>query len=196
MIAIVIDDYDSAISHYVNDLGFTLIEDTVLSPEKRWVVVAPSSQGARILLAKAANQAQVAAIGNSTGGRVGFFMYTTNFNETYEGYKSKGIEFIETPRQEAYGQVVVFKDKYGNKWDLIDIYYNEGISKSGDALRAGLLSGLIKQSGSYFTLEGEKIGQGTEAAKAYLKEHKDVMEKIKKVALEVAKAPAEAEEKE
>ena len=94
MIAIVIDDYDTAISHYVNDLGFTLIEDTILSPEKRWVVVAPSSQGARILLAKAVNQAQVAAIGNSTGGRVGFFMYTTNFNETYEGYTSKGIELI------------------------------------------------------------------------------------------------------
>ncbi len=120
MIAIVIDDYDAAISHYVNDLGFTLIEDTPLTPEKRWVVVTPSSQGARILLAKAANAAQVAAIGNSTGGRVGFFMYTTNFNETYESYKSKGIEFIETPRQEAYGQVVVFKDKYGNKWDLIE----------------------------------------------------------------------------
>ena len=120
MVALVIDDYDVAISHYVNDLGFTLIEDTPLTPEKRWVVVAPSLQGARILLAKAANQAQVAAIGNSTGGRVGFFMYTTNFDETYEGYKSKGIEFIETPRQEAYGQVVVFKDKYGNKWDLIE----------------------------------------------------------------------------
>ena len=120
MIALVIDDYDVAISHYINDLGFTLIEDTPLTPEKRWVVVAPSSQGARILLAKAANEAQVAAIGNSTGGRVAFFMYTTNFNETYESYKSKGIEFIETPRQEAYGQVVVFKDKYGNKWDLIE----------------------------------------------------------------------------
>ncbi len=77
-----------------------------------------------------------------------------------------------------------------------DIYYNEGISKSGDALRAGLLSGLIKQSGSYFTFEGEKIGQGTEAVKAYLRDHKDVMEKIKKVALEVAKAPAEASDAE
>jgi len=120
MIAIVIDDYDAAISHYVNDLGFTLIEDTVLSPEKRWVVVAPSSQGAQILLAKAANQAQMAAIGNSTGGRVAFFMYTNNFNETYESYTTKGIEFIESPRQEAYGQVVVFKDNYGNKWDLIE----------------------------------------------------------------------------
>jgi uncharacterized glyoxalase superfamily protein PhnB len=117
MIAIVIDDYDLAISHYVNDLGFTLIEDKEMTPEKRWVVVAPGKDGARILLAKAANDQQRAAIGNSTGGRVGFFMYTTNFAETYEGYKSQGIEFIETPRQEAYGQVVVFKDRYGNKWD-------------------------------------------------------------------------------
>jgi len=120
MIAIVIDDYDLAISHYVNDLGFTLIEDKEMTPEKRWVVVAPGKDGARILLAKAANDQQRAAIGNSTGGRVGFFMYTTNFNETYETYSSRGIEFIDTPRQEAYGQVVVFKDKYANKWDLIE----------------------------------------------------------------------------
>ena len=120
MIAIVIDDYDLAISHYVNDLGFTLIEDKEMTPEKRWVVVAPGKDGAKILLAKAANDQQRAAIGNSTGGRVGFFMYTTNFNETYETYSSRGIEFNETPRQEAYGQVVVFKDKYGNKWDLIE----------------------------------------------------------------------------
>jgi uncharacterized glyoxalase superfamily protein PhnB len=120
MIAIVVDDYDQAISHYVNDLGFALIEDKEMTPEKRWVVVAPSSDGARILLAKAATDAQKAAIGNSTGGRVGFFMYTTNFNETYNAYKSRGIEFIESPRQETYGQVVVFKDKYGNKWDLIE----------------------------------------------------------------------------
>jgi recombination protein RecA len=74
-----------------------------------------------------------------------------------------------------------------------DIYYNEGISKSGDALRTGLLSGLIKQTGSYFTFEGEKIGQGTEAAKAYLKEHPQAMEKIKTEAMKVAKAPAEPE---
>ena len=120
MIAIVVDDYDSAISHYVNDLGFTLVEDTTLSPDKRWVVVAPSENGAKILLARAANEAQRAAIGNSTGGRVGFFLYTTDFFQTYESYKSAGIEFTEIPRQEAYGQVVVFKDKYGNKWDLIE----------------------------------------------------------------------------
>ena len=120
MIALVIDDYDIAISHYVKDLGFSLIEDKVMSPEKRWVVVAPSEEGARILLAKAANDQQRSAIGNSTGGRVGFFLYTTNFMETYETYKFQGIEFIEQPRQETYGQVVVFKDKYGNKWDLIE----------------------------------------------------------------------------
>jgi uncharacterized glyoxalase superfamily protein PhnB len=120
MIAIVIDEYDLAISHYVNDLGFTLIEDTALTADKRWVVIAPSSSGARILLAKASNEDQRAAIGNSTGGRVGFFLYTTNFSETYSSYKSKGIEFIEEPRSEAYGQVVVFKDAYGNKWDLIE----------------------------------------------------------------------------
>jgi uncharacterized glyoxalase superfamily protein PhnB len=120
MIAIVVDDYDSAITHYINDLGFTLIEDTVLTPEKRWVVIAPSNEGAKILLAKAANDDQRAAIGNSTGGRVGFFLYTTEFTHTFESYTSKGIEFIEEPRKEPYGQVVVFKDKYGNKWDLIE----------------------------------------------------------------------------
>ena len=120
MIAIVIDEYDAAIEHYVNDLGFALIEDKEMTLEKRWVVVAPSKDGAKILLARAATDQQRAAIGNSTGGRVGFFMYTTNFDETYENYKSRGIEFIEQPRREAYGQVVVFKDKYGNKWDLIE----------------------------------------------------------------------------
>jgi len=120
MIAIVVDDYDSAISHYVTDLGFTLVEDTTLTSEKRWVVVAPSINGARILLAKASNENQRAAIGNSAGGRVGFFLYTTDFTQTFESYQSKGIKFIEEPRQEVYGQVVVFKDKYGNKWDLIE----------------------------------------------------------------------------
>jgi len=120
MIAIVIDEYDRAISHYVNDLGFTLIEDTPLSTDKRWVVVAPSENGARILLARASNENQRDAIGNSTGGRVGFFLYTSNFAQTFQNYKSNGIEFIEAPRQEVYGQVVVFKDMYGNKWDLIE----------------------------------------------------------------------------
>ena len=121
MIAIVVDEYDRAIKHYVDDLGFTLIEDTELSPEKRWVVIAPSSDGARILLAKAANSEQVNAIGNSTGGRVGFFLYTDNFAQTYQTYLARGVEFTETTRNEKFGQVVVFKDMYGNKWDLIEI---------------------------------------------------------------------------
>ena len=82
MITIVVDDYDSAISHYVNELDFLLIEDTVISLEKRWVVVAPGNNGSRILLAKATNQDQRAAIGNSTGGRVGFFLYTDDFDAT------------------------------------------------------------------------------------------------------------------
>ncbi len=120
MIAIVVDDYDSAIKHYVEDLGFALVEDAPLTSEKRWVVVAPSDQGAKILLAKATNDQQSAAIGNSTGGRVGFFLYTGNFQATYELYRSHGIEFLETPRHEEYGQVVVFQDHYGNKWDLIE----------------------------------------------------------------------------
>ena len=120
MIAIVIDEYDRAISHYVNDLGFTLIEDTPLSTDKRWVVVAPSENGARILLARASNENQRDAIGNSTGGRVGFFLYTSEFTQTFQNFQSKGIEFLESPRQEEYGQVVVFKDMYGNKWDLIE----------------------------------------------------------------------------
>ena len=120
MVTIVVDDYDVGIKHYVQDLGFALIEDTELSPDKRWVVVSPSNDGAKILLAKAANDQQRLSIGNSTGGRVGFFLYTTNFEETYKNYKSREIEFIENPRQESFGQVVVFKDKYGNKWDLIE----------------------------------------------------------------------------
>ena len=120
MIAIVIPDYDEAVTHYVEDLGFSLVEDTELSPEKRWVVIAPSESGARILLAKASNSEQQAAIGNSTGGRVGFFLYTDDFATTYRQYLDHGIEFTETPRSESFGQVVVFKDKYGNKWDLIE----------------------------------------------------------------------------
>ena len=112
MIAIVIDEYDRAISHYVNDLGFTLIEDTPLSTDKRWVVVAPSENGARILLARASNENQRDAIGNSTGGRVGFFLYTSEFTQTFQNFQSKGIEFLESPRQEEYGQVHAISSAY------------------------------------------------------------------------------------
>jgi uncharacterized glyoxalase superfamily protein PhnB len=120
MMSIVVDEYDGAIDHYVNDLGFELIEDTTLSPDKRWVVISPGEHGARILLAKANNEAQRNAIGNSTGGRVAFFLYTDEFQGTYERLVSRKVEFTEFPRSEEFGHVVVFKDKYGNKWDLIE----------------------------------------------------------------------------
>jgi catechol 2,3-dioxygenase-like lactoylglutathione lyase family enzyme len=120
MTTIVVDDYDRAIKHYIGDLGFTLLEDTALTPEKRWVVVAPGSHGGKILLAKAQGDSQVAAIGNSTGGRVAFFLHTDNFDQTYEKYRANDVEFTESPRHESFGKVVVFKDIYGNKWDLIE----------------------------------------------------------------------------
>lgn len=120
MIALVVRDYDEAIAHYVNALGFTLIEDTRMSETKRWVVVAPGDGGARLLLAKAANATQEAAIGNQAGGRVFLFLYTPDFDAAYAHYAAAGVRFIETPRQEAYGKVVVFEDLYGNRWDLIE----------------------------------------------------------------------------
>ena len=119
MITIVVDDYDKAISHYVGDLGFQLLEDTVLTEEKRWVIVSPGEGGAKLLLACACTPAQELAIGNATGGRVGFFLNTSDFQATFEKYKRNGVTFTEDPRSETYGQVVVFKDLYGNKWDLI-----------------------------------------------------------------------------
>lgn len=120
MVTIVVDDYDKAISHYCDDLGFALIEDTKLDESKRWVVLSTGSTGMNILLAKASNDAQLAAIGNSTGGRVAFFLYTKNFDQTYANYQKQGVEFTEQPRNESFGKVVVFKDAYGNKWDLIE----------------------------------------------------------------------------
>lgn len=120
MFTLVVDDYDRAIAYYCDILGFHLIEDTPLSPDKRWVVIAPSPEtGARILLAKAKNDAETSAIGAQTGGRVAFFLNSTCFKQDYEALMKKGVIFLGAPRTESYGQVVVFKDIYGNKWDLI-----------------------------------------------------------------------------
>jgi len=119
MTTIVVDDYDRAIDYYTNTLGFTLTEDTVLSPEKRWVTVRPGSNGASILLAKAATTEQSSRIGNQTGGRVGFFLHTDTFDADYERMKAAGVVFIDLPRTEDYGKVIVFVDLYGNKWDFI-----------------------------------------------------------------------------
>ena len=118
-VTIVVDDYDTAIAHYVDDLGFTLLEDTELGAGKRWVLVSPGS-GPGLLLAKATTPEQQAAIGNQTGGRVGFFVHTTDFASVHARLVARGVRMTEQPRVEEYGTVVVFQDKYGNKWDLIE----------------------------------------------------------------------------
>jgi catechol 2,3-dioxygenase-like lactoylglutathione lyase family enzyme len=121
-IAVVVRDYDEAIAYYTNTLGFTLIEDTVLSETKRWVMVQPTGaeNGCHLLLAKAATPEQVKHIGYQTGGRVFLFLYTDDFYRDYNNYKSKGVEFTIEPHEEDYGTVTVFKDLYGNLWDLIE----------------------------------------------------------------------------
>lgn len=119
MLTLVVREYDEAIAYFTGVLGFALIEDTRLSAEKRWVVVGAEG-GARLLLAKAANEAQAAAIGNQAGGRVFLFLYTPDFDATYARYLEAGVRFVGSPRQEAYGKVVVFEDLYGNRWDLIE----------------------------------------------------------------------------
>ena len=119
MATIVVDDYDCAIAYYTKVLGFTLTEDSVLSPEKRWVTVRPGASGALILLAKAATDEQNSRIGNQTGGRIAFFLHTDSFESDYARMKAAGAIFIDTPRTEEYGKVIVFIDLYGNKWDFI-----------------------------------------------------------------------------
>lgn len=120
-ISILVPDYDEAIAFYVGVLGFVLIEDTVLTPTKRWVLVAPTpSAETRLLLAKAADDAQRAAIGNQTGGRVFLFLDTTDFWADYAALRRRDVTFLGEPRSEAYGSVVVFKDPFGNKWDLVE----------------------------------------------------------------------------
>jgi len=120
-IALVVNDYDEAIAFYCTQLGFELKEDTVMSETKRWVIVQPKGDGScSLLLAKAVGDEQQSRIGNQTGGRVFLFLYTDDFWRDYNNYTSKGIEFIRAPKEEAYGTVAVFKDLYGNLWDLIE----------------------------------------------------------------------------
>jgi catechol 2,3-dioxygenase-like lactoylglutathione lyase family enzyme len=119
-IALVVKDYNEAIDFYTNKLGFHLLEDTVLSETKRWVLVQPTGSNCSLLLAKAATQEQESRIGNQTGGRVFLFLYTDDFWRDYHHYQSKGIEFVREPAEEPYGTVAVMKDLYGNLWDLIE----------------------------------------------------------------------------
>lgn len=121
MVTILVDNYDRAIDYFTRCLGFWLVEDTILSAEKRWVVIAPDVlDGTKILLARASSPSQELAIGNHAGGRVGLFLYTTNFDFDYTKMLAAGVEFTEAPRHETFGKVVVFKDIFGNKWDFIE----------------------------------------------------------------------------
>jgi catechol 2,3-dioxygenase-like lactoylglutathione lyase family enzyme len=118
--ALVVDDYDEAIQFYTRKLNFTLIEDTVLSETKRWVLMAPAgSTGSQLLLAKAASEEQKSRVGNQTGGRVFLFLHTDDFWRDYNQLIENQIKFVRNPSEEAYGTVAVFEDLYGNLWDLI-----------------------------------------------------------------------------
>lgn len=121
-VALVVRDYDEAIEFYVDKLGFDLIEDTYIQDqEKRWVLIAPSgAKECSILLAKASNEKQVNSIGNQTGGRVGFFLFTDDFDRDYENMIRKEIKFVRPPAHYPYGKVAVFEDLYGNLWDLLE----------------------------------------------------------------------------
>ncbi|WP_306141912.1 VOC family protein [Roseibium sp. MMSF_3412] len=120
-IALLVPDYDDAIAFYVGKLGFDLIEDTRLSETKRWVLVAPrGSSETRLLLAQADDEDQANAIGNQTGGRVFLFLHTDDFDRDHGQMLANNVEFLENPREESYGKVAVFRDPFGNKWDLIE----------------------------------------------------------------------------
>jgi catechol 2,3-dioxygenase-like lactoylglutathione lyase family enzyme len=121
LVSVVVRDYDEALAFYVGKLGFNLIEDCFVPEQnKRWVVIAPpGATESRLLLARASTTEQAQRIGNQTGGRVFLFLHTDDFVRDYNRYKDAGIEFVRPPRKEPYGTVAVFKDLYGNLWDLV-----------------------------------------------------------------------------
>jgi catechol 2,3-dioxygenase-like lactoylglutathione lyase family enzyme len=119
-ITLMVREYDEAISFYTKKLGFLLLEDSPLPDGKRWVVLKPDGSGyATLLLAKASSPEQLSSIGNQTGGRVFLFLHTDNFWRDYHAMQSRGVKFLEAPREEPYGTVAVFQDLYANKWDLL-----------------------------------------------------------------------------
>ena len=122
-VTLVVRDYDEAIKFYVDTLGFHLIEDTFVEAQnKRWVLVAPpGSTETRLLLARAVGAKQSSRIGNQTGGRVFLFLHTDDFWRDFHALKRKGVVFVRSPREESYGTVAVFKDLYGNLWDLLQL---------------------------------------------------------------------------
>lgn len=121
-VALVVRDYDEALAFFTQTLNFRLIEDTRLSDEKRWVLIAPpGSQGTTLLLARAATPEQASRIGNQTGGRVFLFLQTDDFWRDYHEMISRKVKFMREPREEPYGTVAVFEDLYGNLWDLLQL---------------------------------------------------------------------------
>ena len=118
LVTYVAREYDEAIGFFVGKLGFTLVEDTDMGGGKRWVVVS-AGEGASLLIARADGEQQEASVGNQTGGRVGFFLQTDNFDRDFAEWTARGVNFHEQPRREAHGTVAVFEDVYGNTWDLI-----------------------------------------------------------------------------
>jgi lactoylglutathione lyase len=125
-VAIVVRDYDEAITYFTQSLGFQLIEDSVskdrLGREKRWVLVAPpESRGTHLLLAKASTDEEASRIGNQSGGRVFLFLHTDDFWRDYRELTARGVKFSREPKEEPYGTVAVFEDLYGNKWDLLQL---------------------------------------------------------------------------
>lgn len=120
-VTLVVADYDEAIAHYCTGLGFDLIEDTDLGGGKRWVLIAPpGATETRLLLGKASNDSQRAAIGNQAGGRVFLILFTDDFARDHARFSQAGAIFAEAPRHEAYGTVAVFRDRFGNLWDLLE----------------------------------------------------------------------------
>jgi catechol 2,3-dioxygenase-like lactoylglutathione lyase family enzyme len=120
LVTLVVDDYNSAKAFYCDALGFDCLQDDVQPEGKRWLVVKPvGGEGAALLLAEATSENQKAAVGNQTGGRVGFFLKTDDFDRDHSAMLAKGVRFLEEPRREVYGTVAVFADPYGNTWDLI-----------------------------------------------------------------------------
>lgn len=122
LVSLVVDDYDDALAFFIGKLGFALVEDTFVPEQsKRWVVVTPpGASESRLLLAKASTEDQRSRVGSQTGGRVFLFLHTNDFRRDYERYKANGIVFVREPRREPYGMVAVFKDLYGNLWDLLE----------------------------------------------------------------------------
>ncbi len=118
-VTVVVDEYDAAIAYYVGVLGFSVLEDTHLGATKRFVRVGPAGGGCSLLLARAVTEEQRARIGDQTGGRVALFLHTDDVDRDFAAYGARGVDFIEGLRDEVYGRVVVFRDVYGNLWDLV-----------------------------------------------------------------------------